>query len=388
MGSRNVQARQDSAGAPVHRSCPSDSAAAADLDHPPQCDRPLSSVAEADGEHGFGCDPLDSRNPKPNSGSTGSLFFDRKVDPQRLHAPGGVHPETLQVGTVSSGYGSGQDDSGVVRPVSAKILSLQLTNPHQHSYAHAILYAILWTASNMQDGLSIWRQDLKKFLQWLSNQSKPQPIWQNLAWQALTKSWRTPLRHHDPELFMQNLQPMIFAPGEGIWQSRTTDSSAQEPTCQVSQSGHVWPISLPAALDPDAPFTLQQLVAQWHSQTQVHGLSSLSPALALRIPRVANRGISHHLSLKDEWRITIPFFPNEGPETHHIPYDVCAIILNEESTASQGQYCAVLLDEGALKYLTSDGKRAVRVKAKERSQICQRAYIAILKKSVTSRSSF
>ena len=191
----------------------------------------------------------------------------------------------------------------------------------------------------MQEGLRIGRQDLKKFLQWLSNQSKPQPIWQNLAWQALTKPWSTPLRHHDPELFMQYLQPMIFAPGEGIWQSRTTINSTNELVCQVSQSGHVWPISLPAALDPDAPLSLQQLVTQWHSQTQVHGLSSLSPALALRIPRVANRGTSHHPPLKDEWRLTVPFFPHEGLETHHIPYDVCAIILSAASTASQGQYC-------------------------------------------------
>ena len=150
----------------------------------------------------------------------------------------------------------------------------------------------------------------------------------------------------------------------------------------------MWPISLPAASDPDAPFTLQQLVTQWHFQTQVHGLSSLSPALALRIPRVANRGTSHHLALKDEWQLTIPFFPNEGLETHHIPYEVCAIVLDEEGTATQGQYCAVLLEEGALKYLTSDGKRAVKVKAKERPQIFRRAYIAVLKQSVTSRSSF
>ena len=390
MGSGYVQSRKDSAGAPDSGSCPPDSAAVAELDRSSQRDRslPFPSAAEVDGQHGFGCDPLDSRDPKPHSGSAGSLCLGGETDPQRLHALGGVNSEALQVRAVPSSHGGGQNDSGIVRPVSAKILSLQLANPHQHSYAHAILHSIVWTASNMQEGLRIWRQDLRKFLQWLSNQSKPQPPWQNLAWQALTQPWSTPLRHHDHELFMQYLQPMIFAPGEGIWQSRATISSSNKPVCQASQSGHVWPMSLPAALDPDTPFSLQQLVTQWHSQAQVHGLSALSPALALRIPRVDDRGNNHHPPLKDEWRLTIPFFPHDGLETHHIPYEVCGIILGSEGTESQGQYCAVLLEEGTLKYLTSDGKRAVRVKTRERSQMCQRAYIAILKQSVASQSSF
>ena len=176
-----------------------------------------------------------------------TLEIQNRAQEARMHPLSCVNSETLQAGPVSTSYSSGQDDPRTLRPVQTKILHLQLINPHQHSYAHAVLLSILWTASCMQDGLRTWQQDLRKFLQWLSTQSKLQPIWQNLAWQTLTKPWSHPLRQHDPALFLQYLQPMIFAVGEGIWQARAPlIPSDDASSCQVSRSGHVWPILLPA----------------------------------------------------------------------------------------------------------------------------------------------
>ena len=117
-----------------------------------------------------------------------------------------------------------------------KIQQLQLNNPHQHSYAHAVLLSLLWTASCIQDGLPIANPGLRKLLQWLSTPSKPQPLWQTLAWQALTKTWSHPLRHHDPASFLHYLQPLIFTAGAGEWQARSLgDASPMQSWCHKSR---------------------------------------------------------------------------------------------------------------------------------------------------------
>ena len=296
-----------------------------------------------------------------------------------------LHPETFQAGTISSGDCSGQDDPGTLRPSQLKIQQLQLTNPHQHSYAHATLLSLLWTASCIQDGLPIANKGLHKFLRWLSTQSKPQPLWQIMDWQALTKSWSQPLRHHDPAAFLQYLQPLIFTAGAGVWQAKS--SATNSPTsnqCQVSASGHAWPISLPAVLNPVNPCSLQALVLQWHNQAQVHGLSQLSPLLALRIHRFDDRGDRVPFSIQNSWKVDIPLYVDHTSATRPIPYEVSAIILHYGDTVSQGQCSAVLLEDSSPKFLTADGKKASKVRAKDIPQICQNAYIAILKpQSVT-----
>ena len=154
-----------------------------------------------------------------------------------MHPLGSVHFEALQARSLAPGHSRGQDDPRALRPAQSKILQLQLANPHHHNYAHAVIFSILWTSSCMQGGFCVQRQDLRKFLQWLSTQSRPQPIWQNLVWQALTKTWSHPLRQHDPARFLHYLQPMIFAEGEGVWQARNLPTPLQaDSTCQVHKA--------------------------------------------------------------------------------------------------------------------------------------------------------
>ena len=144
------------------------------------------------GGDGLRCHPLNTGNPEPRAGSAGGICADRKADPQRMHPLGSVHFEALQARSLAPGHSGGQDDPRALRPAQSNILQLQLANPHHHSYGHAVIFSILWTSSCMQGGFCVQRQDLRKFLQWLSTQSRPQPIWQNLVWQALTKTWSHP----------------------------------------------------------------------------------------------------------------------------------------------------------------------------------------------------
>ena len=380
MGSRHVEARPDPTRPPDDRDRPPDLEPAATAAHPPQRDRSLPSIEEAHGGDGLRCHPLDTGNPEPHAGSASGLCADREADPQQMHPSSSVHFEALQARSLAPSHVGGQDDPRALRPAQSNILQLQLANPHHHSYAHAVIFSILWTASRMQGGFCVQQQDLRKFLQWLSTQSRPQPIWQNLVWQALTKPWSHPLRQHDPARFLHYLQPMIFAEGEGVWQARSIPSPFHaEPTCQVSHGGHAWPIHLPAARSSDATSSLQQLITQWHQQAQVHGLSTLSPVLALKIHRFDDRGERIQFSIANEWRLKVPLFINKGSDVHHLPYEACTIILHVGESVSQGEYCAVLLEEGIPWFFTNDGKRAIKAKPKDIPLICQRAYLVILK---------
>ena len=209
----------------------------------------------------------------------------------------------------------------------SQVQQLQLANRNQHSYANAVVLTLLWAASSSQNGIWIVNQGLRKFLQWLSTQSKPQPLWQTLAWQTLTKSWSQLLRQHDPASFLHYLHPMIFAASEGVWQAPVPNQAASMPdSCQVSHSGHARPIHLPAAPHPDDPCTLQSLVQNWHCQTQVHGLSTLSPLLALRIHRFDDKGDKINSHIHGPWKVTIPWFTDSSLTTLQVPYEVHAII--------------------------------------------------------------
>ena len=166
-----------------------------------------------------------------------------------------------------------------------------------------------------------------------------------------------------------------------MWQARSpSDVDPMQNLCQVSDSGNAWPIPLPAVMNPADPCS----VHQWHCQAQVHGLSKLSPVLALRIHRFDDRGDRLQFFILDSWNIPIPLFTDQTLATHTVPHEVSAIILHSRATVFQGHCSAVLLEDGSPKFLTADGKRATRVKAKDIPQICQNAYIVILKqKTVT-----
>ena len=142
--SKHVRIAQDS---PDPRS-------AAEDHHPSQRDWSLSPTEPHRG-NGVRCHPLDSRDPEQNAGSASRLRADWETGPQLVYAPGSLNPETFQAGKISAGNRGGQDDPGTLRPVKLKIQQLQLCNPHQHSYAHAALLSLLWTAFRMAFRLHI-----------------------------------------------------------------------------------------------------------------------------------------------------------------------------------------------------------------------------------------
>ena len=178
------EAQEGATGSVVHGGHSAGGRTAATAYHPPQRDRQVPSPAQADSRHAERRDPVDSGNPKQDAGVPDDLPAGRKVDPKRQHTLGRFFSPTLEARQIPTGHGGGQVASGTVRPGTG-ILQLQLLNPHEHSYANSIVMSLLWLATCMPEGLSVPRPGLSKFLQWLSTQQKPQPLWSILTWQTV-----------------------------------------------------------------------------------------------------------------------------------------------------------------------------------------------------------
>ena len=173
------------------------------------------------------------------------------------------------------------------------MLQLQLPNPHEHSYANCIVMSLLWSAACTPGGLSVPHPGLLKFVQWLSTQQQPQPLWSILSWQTVMRGWQRPRQRHDPAVFLQFLHRKLRDCSQaGDWRTYAIPSSSSLTSDQVLASGNTWPKPLSAALDPEQPNSLQSLVNGWHQPTpaQVCGLSSLPPVLALQIQRYNTNG--------------------------------------------------------------------------------------------------
>ena len=248
--------------------------------------------AQADSRYAERCDPVDAGDPKPHAGIPDDLSVDRTADPKRLHPLGRLLSSTFEARQIPTSHGSGQVAPGAVRPGDS-ILQLQLLNPHEHSYANCIVMSLLWLAACMPGGLSVPHPGLLKFLQWLSTQHKPQPLWSLLTWQTVTQGWQRPLQRHDPAIFLQFLHDKLRDCSQaGEWNTYAAFNSSGSNSAQVLASGHSWPIPLTVALDPEQPNSLQGLVNSWHQPepAQVCGLSSLPPVLALQLQRYNTEG--------------------------------------------------------------------------------------------------
>ena len=256
MESRGIQTRQGVPGPLEHRGDSADPCSATAIDHPSQHDREVPPIAQAVAGNGQRRDPLDARNPKQKSGSPSGIPVDQQAGEERCHAPSRLDAQTEQARKISLGDSRRQDASRTLRPEKSTLLQLILPNPNEFSYSNAVLHSILWASSCSQDGLCVDHAGLFKFLQWLSVQHKPQPIWDNIAFRAIAKQWSQPLRSQDPAAFLQFLQPMLFAGSTGLWQSR----AYPEPhscVCEIVQCGKAWPIKMPEVLSPDSPCSLQ-----------------------------------------------------------------------------------------------------------------------------------
>ena len=190
MESRRGGTSEGSAGSSLHQGCDPGGGPAASTHRSSQRGWEVPSSAQTDFGYAERCYPVDAGDSKPNSGIPDDLSVDRTNDPQRLHAPGSLCPPAFQVGQKPTGDSCRQDDPGALRPGS--ILQLQLSNPHEHSYSNCIIVSLLWVASCTPGGMSVPRNGLLRFLQWLSTQHKPQPVHSYMAnhhaWMAETSA--------------------------------------------------------------------------------------------------------------------------------------------------------------------------------------------------------
>ena len=230
MGSGDLEACQGAATAAADDRGNTGDRPAAPAHHSPQHHWTVPPAATADAGHDKRCDSINLRNPEQNPGVTSSLPAGWPFDSQRSNTFSSLHPSTEQARPISLGHRGGQDAPRNLRPDKQRVLQLSLANPQDYSYANATLLAILWLSSCAQDGFSICHVGLYKFLQWLSTQQKPQPIWDNLAWQTLTKAWLRPLRSHDVAAFLAFTQRLIFQGTAGQWESRNPPLSISTPS--------------------------------------------------------------------------------------------------------------------------------------------------------------
>ena len=112
------------------------------------------------------------------------------------------------------------------------------------------------------------------------------------------------------------------------------------------------------------------------------GLSSLSRFVALQVSRFGLDGSKSTARITGPWEVSLPHFQDSTGSVTHIPYVTHSIILHEGDNNTQGHYRAVLLEAGALKYITSDGKRATKLSPKISAQLGSQLYIAFLERAM------
>ena len=379
------EAQEGATGSVVHGGHSAGGQTAAPAHHPPQRDRQVSSPAQADSGHAERCDPVDFGNRKQDAGVPDDLPAGRKVDPKRQHTLGRFFSPTLEARQIPTGHGGGQVAPGTVRP-GTSILQLQLLNPHEHSYANSIVMSLLWLASCMPGGLSVPHPGLSKFLQWLSTQQKPQPLWSILTWQTVMQGWKRPLQRHGPALFLQFLHDKLKDCSQaGEWCTYAIEGSSPNPA-QVLASGHSWPIPLTVALDPEQPNSLQGLINSWHQPepAQVCGLSSLPPVLALQLQRYNAEGKLLKGKLIGPWQVDIPHFTVAGGEAAMHPYRAHAITFSTGADVMQSCHRVALLQDGEPAYVTTDGKKSSKIKSADKTAALQHGYLIFLGRCNTS----
>ena len=170
----------------------------------------------------------------------------------------------------------------------------------------------------------------------------------------------------------------------GSWQARLPNPTDSHPY-QVLASGHTWPLSLDIVPNSAEPASLQGIVNAWHSQPQVHGLSDLPACVALHLNRFQANGNKIGGNLIGPWTIAIPCFSGNSTDPTWHPYTVHSAIYHVGETL-QGHFRAVFFEDESLKYVTEDGKKAAKVKAKDIPRITSNILLLFLGKCRDSSS--
>ena len=263
----------------------------------------------------------------PLSGSEPDVSLHGSPLPLQLLAPSRVHYSTVETGEITPSSPNRQDAPIAVSLSLNHVPYVALINRSNHCYAHAVLMCIAWACATIPEGVPLWRRDFAKFLQWLFRKAHHINIWSLRPWIALTSGWQDPHSQHDAAEFLQFFET-AFRPDSqpSQWQARTLPSDSFR--AEVADQGHLWPLTLPAILEPVAlsqgsqsaatrPVTLQGLVIMWRNQAQVHALVTQPTVVPLQLNRFNDLGhkILHKVSLSPS--VYLPVFYWSG-SSHHL----------------------------------------------------------------------
>ena len=337
-------------------------------DRKPGGGRPAFHLADSEQER---------REPKDayDHGSLGS---------QCLLASGGLHDAPVPAGSLPPSQADRQTDQGVLSVLPAHLLQLTLYNTCNYCYSHAVLMAILWTASSIPTGMRLYRSDFIRVLRWLTRKPQHLHLWQLRAWTAFCSEWQEPHLQHDAAEFLQHLAPALHSSTSLGWEARLGVDG--EAFAQVVDQGQLFPLVLHSALDPalqsrNTPVSLQKLLISWRNQVHPHAAVTEPEWLAVQLNRVGADGQKtfHPLSLHPT--VYIPRFVGRGTRSTSSRFLLVAIVYHLGATKLSGHYRTALLTDGSLRHVTDDNIVPQPVTNADISDISRNAYLCFLKRA-------
>ena len=296
------------------------------------------------GERGDTVYPLRT---KPLTGISAILFPHGASLPQRLPALDRGYDEAQEIGEESPGDPHRPAASICLNPAVPQIEGLVLCNRSSYCYANVTVYALLWHASQSEQGVWIGRQ-LGRFLGWLLHKPQHLHLCDTRAWPNLVRRWQQPDRQHDAAEFLQLLQwECAPAASEGSWHARIGvvlgDGSHG---AQVVDRGHVWPLPLYVADPSVAHLSLQKLFIGWRNQEQRHALVNAPDSLVVQIGRFWDNGDKKVFRVRSSRTVYIPTFSGTMLQTTSHAYTVEAIVYHLGHSRLGGHYRTALLSQG------------------------------------------
>ena len=238
-----------------------------------------------------------------------------------------------------------RSDANVPMSSEQWILSLVLSNPHNHCYANAgmlALFAALDTTPTYPGAL----QALKQTAQQAARHGRPLTLCKQFVLRSLLRQWRFGPEQQDTiEFITLLLQAARVAVGR--WESRIDSHGSVE----VYTRG-AGPIALPVQGQAG---TLQEAISAWHQQGSLHALCSHPDILLVYLARYVGNGKSFtEITFHDE--VQVPVFV-QGMQIEWRVYRPVSAVLHFGATPVAGHYRSLLKISGQW-FFTQDGVAA------------------------------
>ena len=384
---------QSHSGAHLPRGDGPSSRSDAQANHLPERCREVPRSAPVGSQHGFGRDSFCPHPPdaQPRESTDARLHESslalQLLAPHRCDGPPG------EVGALPSGNPDREDAPIALSPQPGSVLGTSLHNASNHCYANASILSIAWTAAQLPAGLLIHHRPMGRFLQWLFRwpQGSSLHLWHVRAWRRLVSTWQDPHAQHDCAEFLQHLRSAFCPEGEFLqWQARTLPHSHAR--AEVSDQGHLWPLTIPVALQLAAytqtdsestsaagSISLQKLLILWRNQAEIHAAVSLPSVFPIQINRFNSEGNKVHHRINLHPSVYVPQFSGSGLRTVSQRFVVTAVIYHIGPTRDSGHYRAALFARDALIHVTDDGVCSQLSTEGDRDIISKNAYIFFLR---------